>query len=447
MKKTTNSKSGILKAYVVPHPPIILPEIGQGRELEISKTIAAMQEVADEIAEIKPQTIIVTSPHAPMFHDAFYLSYANKDRGDMAAFGFPEVSESVDVDLEMAELILLKAKKANVFLRGESAECNQLDHGSLVPLRFICHKYSDFKLLRLGLSSFSANEHYQLGKIIAAAVRDLKRRVIFLASGDLSHVLKEDGPYGFKEEGPEFDAKVIDILERAAFDELMILPKKLTEPAAQCGLGSFQIMAGALAGQEVRAKKLSYQDNFGVGYAVMTFDVNEKIDIEPHTKLARDTIKNYIEHGQINKTSKDTPNFLLEDKAAVFVSLHYQGKLRGCIGTVDPVTDSLAKEIQQNAISAATKDPRFPPLSIAELSDLEISVDVLSPAEKITDTSLLDPKKYGIIVSKGHRRGVLLPDLEGVDTAEEQLSIALQKAGISSHEQFTLERFEVTRYE
>lgn len=462
MNQKMNTKSGILKTYVVPHPPIILPEIGQGRELEISETIDAMRQVAAEIAELKPETIILTSPHAPLYRDAFYLSCADKDSGSMRDFGFPKITESVDVDLELAELILKKADQAGLHVHGQKSKVNELDHGSLVPLRFIRQQYTDFNLLRLGLSGLSADLHYQLGETIQAAVLELNRSVVFIASGDLSHVLKADGPYGYKAQGPKFDAMVTDILSRAAFDELLEIPSELSEPAAQCGLGSFQIMAGALANRKVTANKLSYQGNFGVGYTVVTFNVEESLGsnldekasqeahhppYSPHVYLAKRTIEQYVKKGLVDNLPNNLPQYFLKEKAAVFVTLNHRGRLRGCIGTLEARTDSLAKEIQLNAISAATKDPRFPPLEEAELDDLEISVDVLSPAEKIMDVSKLDPKKFGVIVSQGNRKGVLLPNLEGVDTVEEQLKIALQKAGISSQDKYEIKRFEVIRYE
>ena len=131
----------------------------------------------------------------------------------------------------------------------------------------------------------------------------------------------------------------------------------------------------------------------------------------------------------------------------MFVSLHKDGRLRGCIGTIEPVRGCIAEEIIENAISAATRDPRFPPVQENELDALEISVDVLSSPEKINSKDELDVKRYGVIVSKGRRRGLLLPNLDGVDTVDRQVAIALQKAGLSEWETgYGLERFEVVRH-
>jgi AmmeMemoRadiSam system protein A len=173
------------------------------------------------------------------------------------------------------------------------------------------------------------------------------------------------------------------------------------------------------------------------------------MDIGYHiVSLARKAIETYLREGRVISPPPELPSELLRKRAGVFVSLHKRpnGELRGCIGTILPTTPNIAEEIIRNAISASTEDPRFPPVSLDELDDIEISVDILSPLEEVKDISELDPKKYGIVVQKGWRRGVLLPDLEGVDTVEEQLSIALAKAGIYPDEDFKIYRFFVQRF-
>jgi len=167
--------------------------------------------------------------------------------------------------------------------------------------------------------------------------------------------------------------------------------------------------------------------------------------MHPIVKLAKETVERYVNERQvISLPAELTPE--MNEKAGVFVSIKKRGELRGCIGTFSPATDNVAREVIQNAVSAATQDPRFPPVSPPELPELEYSVDVLSPPERINSPEDLDPKKYGVIVKKGNRRGLLLPDLEGVDTIDEQIRIAALKAGIYSTEDVELYRFEVRRY-
>ncbi|MFO7969486.1 MAG: AmmeMemoRadiSam system protein A [Bacillota bacterium] len=166
----------------------------------------------------------------------------------------------------------------------------------------------------------------------------------------------------------------------------------------------------------------------------------------PYVKLAKKALEFYIKNNKEMQKPTDLPKEMLEKKAGVFVSLKKWGDLRGCIGTTSPTTNSIADEIIQNAISAGTRDPRFPPVNEKELSLLTISVDVLKAPEPIESISELDTNKYGVIVRKGRRSGLLLPNLEGIDTPKEQVDIALRKAGIYPEEDYKLERFEVIRH-
>jgi len=171
--------------------------------------------------------------------------------------------------------------------------------------------------------------------------------------------------------------------------------------------------------------------------------VNEE---SAYVKLARETIENYIKQGKIITPPLGLPEEMNNQKAGVFVSLKKNGNLRGCIGTFMPTQENIAQEIIKNAISAAVDDPRFSSVNVSELEDLSISVDVLSAPEEVKDISQLDPRKYGVIVSGGYKKGLLLPDLEGVDTVEYQIDIAKRKAGIYPGEKVKLYRFEVKRY-
>jgi len=167
--------------------------------------------------------------------------------------------------------------------------------------------------------------------------------------------------------------------------------------------------------------------------------------MHPLVELAKKSVETYIRDGRVEKLP-DSSEPEMTVKAGVFVCIKKHGQLRGCIGTFMPSYENVVVETIMNAVAAATKDPRFHPVEKSELPELDYSVDVLSPPEKVSDTKELDPRKYGVIVASGHRRGLLLPDLEGVDTVEEQLRIAKMKADIAPHEEVELYRFEVKRY-
>jgi len=164
----------------------------------------------------------------------------------------------------------------------------------------------------------------------------------------------------------------------------------------------------------------------------------------PVVELAKETVESYIREGKTPKPKELTPE--MRERAGVFVSLHKHGQLRGCIGTFEPIQNNVAEEIIANAISSSTRDPRFPPVAPSELDDLEYSVDILTRPEPVTDINQLDPREYGVIVECGWKKGLLLPDLEGVDSVEEQIAICRLKAGISAGEPIKLYRFQVRRF-
>lgn len=167
-------------------------------------------------------------------------------------------------------------------------------------------------------------------------------------------------------------------------------------------------------------------------------------DLHPVVQLAKEAVESYVREGIVPEPRELTSDMM--ERAGVFVSLHRQGELRGCIGTFEATKDNVAEEIIANAISSSTRDPRFPPVDESELDDMEYSVDILTEPEPVTDISQLDPREYGIIVQSGWRKGLLLPDLEGVDTVEEQIAICRLKAGISTDEPVQIRRFEVRRF-
>ena len=458
----------IMAAFMVPHPPMIVPEIGRGSEAQIRETTLAYEKVAEEIAALEPDTIIITSPHSVMYSDYFHISPGRKAKGSFADFRARQVQFAEEYDEELVDRICLEALEEH-FPAGTLGERDsKLDHGTMVPLWFIRRKYSGGKIVRIGLSGLPLTDHYRLGMLISRAVDALGRKAVFVASGDLSHKLQTYGPYGFAEEGPEYDRRIMEDCSKGEFGNLLTYEEAFCEKAAECGHRSFVIMAGALDGMAVRSCALSHQDVTGVGYGICTFypgqedaerhfltsyldDLERRVSREAlsadaYVKLARKTIDLYVRTGKTLPVPGDLPEEMLKMRAGTFVSIHKQGKLRGCIGTIAPTASCVAREIIQNAISACSKDPRFDPVTEEELKWLEISVDVLGKPEKIDSPAQLDVKRYGVIVTNGYRRGLLLPDLDGVDTPAQQISIALQKGQIRETEKYTLERFEVIRH-
>lgn len=458
----------VIAAFMVPHPPIIIPEVGRGEEKKIQRTIDAYQTVARRIGSLKPDTIVLFSPHQVMYSDYFHISPKESASGDLAQFHAPKVQLRVQYDIKFVEQVCRLADAAGFPAGTKGERDRELDHGTMVPLYFVNQYTTDYQLVRIGLSGLPLKMHYQLGQYIQEAAKLLGRTTVLIASGDLSHRLKEDGPYGYREEGPQYDSRIMDVMEKAAFGELFRFSEEFCEKAGECGHRSFTIMAGALDQLKVEAEALAYEGVFGVGYGVCSymvcgsdtdrnfrqqFEAKERAEIARHrsqedayVQLARKTIENYVRTGEKIAVPDGLPEELCSQRAGVFVSIKENGSLRGCIGTICAVQTSVAEEIIENAISAACRDPRFLPIRQEELDELVISVDVLGDAETVDAPDKLDVRRYGVIVTKGSKRGLLLPNLDGIDTVEEQIAVAKRKAGIGEAEAVTLERFEVVRH-
>lgn len=459
----------MLGAVIVPHPPLILPTVGRGQERQVQATIDAYRAAARQVADWKPEVLVISSPHTVMYADYFHISPGSGASGSMAAFGAPQTRLDVKYDTELRQALIRQAEAAGLQAGTLGERDPTVDHGTFLPLYFLREEGVNCPILRIGLSGFSPLHHYRLGQCIAKAVDKLGRRAVYIASGDLSHKLRDDGPYGYAPEGPVFDRRVTAAMAAGDFLQFLTMDPALCDRAAECGLRSFQMMAGAFDGLAVAPKLLSYEGVTGVGYGVATFAVTgpdedrrfaarceelerarlaqRKAAEDPWVKLARLSLETFVRTGQHLHTLPDgLPKDMTSQTAGAFVSLHAHGQLRGCIGTTGPTTGSVAWEIVLNAVSAGARDPRFLPVSKEELDSLEYSVDVLGQPEPISSPAQLDVKRYGVIVSCGGRRGLLLPDLEGVDTVEQQIDIARQKGGISAREAYTLERFEVVRH-
>ncbi len=462
---------GIVAAYAVPHPPLIIPAVGRGRERAIQATIDAYHEVSQRIAEHDPDAVVVLSPHAPFFRDAFYLSASKRASGSMARFGAPDCTLDLPCDTELSHAIARYAEQAGIPLAIDSAPEGELDHAAFIPLLFLHNApgrvqrafdlaqrtddpsesstapetlapaRAEIPFVRVGLALLPGKDHRAFGRCIARACGS--KRVVIIASGDLSHKLKADGPYGFAQEGPAFDERIRSLFSTGALDELFELDEALCENAAECGLRSFQIMAGALEGPSWESELISYEGPFGVGYAVAAFE-----ETDPFVALARRSVEGFVRSGRPIDRPSGLPRELTDDRAGAFVSLHSKGELRGCIGTIVATQPCLADEIIRNGVAAASEDPRFSPVRPEELDDLSYSVDVLGQSERVESPSQLDPAHYGVIVTKGWKRGLLLPGLEGIESADRQVAIAKRKAGIDpSDSDVELERFEVVRHE
>lgn len=456
--------------YLMPHPPIMVHEVGNGREAEIQKTIDSCRKIGREIENSDADTIIIITPHGTVFRDAVSLIDIEYLQGDFGRFGAEEVSFNMKINTELTREIIRKAEQENISTVGLNHINAQnygihleLDHGAMVPLYNI-DNVEKYKLVHITYGMLSPMELYSFGMIIDKAVRELKVNAVLIASGDLSHRLTHEGTYPYSPHGAEFDNALIDIINEGKISKIFSMDNTMIKEAGECGLRSLYILCGTLDGKSVSSEVLSYEGPFGVGYGVAKFKAKDGKSIyeelknthkEEHkrrikegniyTSLARRNIDYFFDKRRSLSLEDIHDDKLLNDKKGVFVSLKINNELRGCIGTIQGVTSCIGEEILKNSISAAFNDPRFSPLKQNELYECDISVDILYEPEVCTFEDL-DPKNYGVIVTYGRKRGLLLPNLEGVDTKEAQVEIALQKAGIRNDEDYHIERFKVERF-
>ncbi len=442
----------ITGAAYLPHPPILIPEIGNGEERSASETQEGFSKVIDEIKRSHPDVLILLTPHGSASHHLLAVNESDVYRGNFAAFGFPRLVLEASSEKALREQIVALGNRNKLSIISNKIT---LDHGALVPLYFLNKAGIDLPMVHISVGWSDLHEAYDTGVKLGSLCEAYEKNIVVIASGDLSHRLKENGPYGFHPKGPLFDEKIKEAFDTNQLGTLLDMGKDIIEEAGQCGLIPFIIATGMLNEYHLNTTCFSYQNPYGVGYLCGFAAIEVELQHHPAVLLAKEAMKQYIEE----KVVLDVESFIqklpddpfitrgLKEKAGAFVSIHSRGNLRGCIGTIESVHDNLLQEIVANAIEAATRDPRFHPIHENELDELYIKVDEMGPLEQVQSMEELDVQEYGVVVESGYRRGLLLPALEGVDTVEQQISIACQKAGINLSEKYQLSRFKVMRYQ
>jgi len=340
----------------------------------------------------------------------------------------------VEIDSELAKGILAASRHL-----AEDSVAHEYEHSIEVQLPFLQYFKGDVKIVPIVLGYAGGAAYKEMGKEIATAIKGVNREVVIVASSDMTH-------YEPQEQAERKDAQAIAAIVDLNEDELLKRVDELN--ISMCGYApTVSLISAARELGANEAELVRYQtsgDTSGdyssvVGYAGIILK-----KLHPVARLAKRAVETYVKEGKVTEPGELAPE--MKEGAGVFVSIHKRGELRGCIGTFEPTRQNVAEETVANAISSATRDPRFPPIAPSELGELDYSVDVLTRPEPVSGVDQLDPRRYGAIVESGLRRGLLLPDLEGVDTVGQQIAICCQKAGIAPDETIKLYRFEVKRY-
>lgn len=460
MGNAVGVESAIVFSGIVPHPPIMVPEVGGEAIAAVRSSIDAMAELTRRIIASGAETVVLISPHAPLDAHAFVAYHSSELSGDFANFRAPATRVEFPLDEQLLEAITTTAARDEYEVM--NLEGHMLDHGTAVPLYFLGRYGWSGRVVALGYSFLSNEDHLGFGACVRKAADTLGRSVAFVASGDLSHRLKPEAPAGYNPAAHRFDDEVVEAIHDNSPQRITRIDHDLRRTAGECGYRSMLVVLGATRELSPACEVLSYEAPFGVGYLVAQLTnaaaatkssrsssvvaVAEDLQAAELPALARLAVETFVRTG--TSTSAQEPvSALLSARAACFVSIKtHSGDLRGCIGTIEPVKQTLAEELTANAINAATRDPRFEPVSPEELAQLRYSVDVLGVPES-AEFEALDPKIYGVIVEdESGRRGLLLPDIAGVETAQQQVDIAARKAGIAPGTPLKLSRFRVDRY-
>lgn len=424
---------------LLPHPPIVVPEVGQERTAACAATLAACREFARRLVAARPARLFLVSPHSPRRRGpAFGLWQGASLAGDLADFHAPAARVSLPNDLELAAALRQTSATWDIPLQ-------PLDHGAVVPLWFLQEAGWSGPTCIASLAYPGAADPGAFGTAAGAALARLPGAAAVVASGDMSHRCLPGAPAGFHPRAAVFDQAVVERAAAGRLAALADLDPELRELAAEDVIDSSLVAAGAIGFHAHGAEVLSYEHPFGVGYLVAVFhDGRNEHELALLPALAREAVAAALQRRA--PAAVPPAAGALAQAAAVFVTIRRRGDgaLRGCIGSLEPLHADLVAETADRARAAAFHDPRFPRVRAEELPELQFEVSVLGDCEEVADASALDPRCYGVVVrDAGGRCGVLLPDLPGIDQPGEQVEIARRKAGIAPGAPLRLQRFPV----
>jgi len=451
--------AGVVCAVLLPHAPVLVPGVGGGRSGAAKATGRAMAQVAARVMELKPETVVVISPHAPRRPSAFGLWSDARLEGSFAQFNAPQAVVDLPNDQPLAQAIATQAQSRRVTTW--PIHHHRLDHGALVPLWFLAEAGWTGPAVLLGLDLPGEGDLAGLGESIAAAAGGRHRRIAIIASGDMSHRLTANAPGGFHPRAHEFDEAFIRLIRAGDFHGLEGIDSELREAAGEDAVDSTLIAAAATGWNATGHEVLSYEGPFGVGYGVAVLYASaagQKVTEMASTSLdsrdgrmlpglARRSVEVALRKG--SEAAPSASGEYLNLRQGVFVTVRRRnGELRGCVGTPSPVCANVVAETWRNARLAVFQDRRFAPVENEEMADLVFEVSVLHSMEEIASVGELDPRRYGVIVSaEDERRGLLLPDIEGIETGEQQVMLARKKGRIGPDEPVKLQRFQVDHFE
>jgi AmmeMemoRadiSam system protein A len=456
------SEGQVIIAVLMPHAPVLVPAVGGKRGNRAGASVGAMAEAARRVVRARPETVVLVSPHTPRRQGAFAIWAGGRISGSLFQFGAPAAAVDLPADEPLAATTAEEAESRGLkiwWLRDA-----ELDHGATVPLWHLADAGWRGPTVLIGLNYPGEPGLVELGEAIAAAARRAGRRVALVASGDMSHRLQPGAPAGFHPRAKEFDCAFIECLRAGDYRRLLDFDPELQDLAAEDAVDSTLVAASAVNWNAAGHEVLSYEGPFGVGYGVAILHQSppesasasaheigkHESDVTEAGKALSQVARRSIEAAfRGDSEGPDIPaEGILGERHGVFVTIRGpRRKLRGCVGTLTPRFVNTAEETWHVARDAAFRDGRFAPVGAHELEQLRFEVSVVFPLEEVASMAELDPRRYGVVLdTEDGRSGVLLPDVKGVETVEQQLTAARHKGGIGEFEPVRIQRFAVKKF-
>jgi len=434
----------LLKTYMAGHLGLVIDELDAGGSKLVVESKRAFEEMGRQIAALRPDTIVLSTPHNVRYADYFHISPGARASGVMRGPWVDSVSMEVGYDEEFVSELIRSAEREGIPAGTEYEKTKELDHGTMVPLKFANDLYQGYKLVRICHSGLPFETHYRLGRLVRDVSDRLGRRTVFIGSGDLSHKLADTSPYGYAEEGPKFEEQVLEGMRTGDFLRFFDFDLDFLEIAAECGLRSLILAAGTLDGLDVEGELAAHNPSYGVGCSVAWYEPGNpnpereflrKYLAAPHApsqviaqgedafvRLAKFTVEKVVRTGKEPGIPRYQPAKMMNTKHGIFVALYIQGRLRSLAGNLFPRRECTGEEVLRVAAEAAAGGASFNPVSPEELGDLRYEVYEL-PQPGLPAG---DPGHSGILAVNGVRYGFVLPaEAEGI-TAEE---LATLRAG------------------
>lgn len=432
----------LCSAYIVPYSPLLLPNIHDEVQDQLQATASAYHQVAKEIGEYHPDTIVIISTKAFGYKDYIHIAPGEQAVGSFAKYDHSEYAIAVEYDTVLVNQICSLAKRNHIPAGKRGEHPPDLDVGTMTPLFFINQYMSGYRVVRISTSEMDDEQLDRLGQCITAAAEDIDRKIVIIVSGELSKRLSQDSPYGYHKDAAVFDQYIVSSLKDNDLESWNHINFDLKKASAQTILGALHILKGAISDTLFHSSSLSYEAPFGIGWLIASFHNKDR---NPYCALARSAMLHYLKHGK-SMARIDISDPKLKQRGGIIISLYIHNKLYAYAGTIHPSYPTIAQEIVHNAILAGFHTSQKAPLSKEQLMRCEIKIHLLSEYEPIFFIEDLNVKYDGLIVMNNQRQGIVFPNTTGIQTPAEQLATALKKGGIDADEYYTMERFKLEQY-